>query len=297
VDLVWDAREWRTSAAADARGQPGHVIKGGAFDTPSATATAAYRAVLPDRRAWLAHTGFRCARGVAVVPEPVPQPASVAVLYFETADTASAYLADGLTEAIIPSLGRVERLSVKSRNAVRRFRGATDDPATLGRALGVAYLVSGSVGRPGRGQSPAVTVELLRASDGIHVWGGQYESRDTALQAIPEAVARAVATVITGALRPVERSALASRPPRDPGAYDRFLRANYELAKRTPRAVRRAVEQYESALRLDPGFTPALARVAVGYGLFLDWGWEYSGLSSEAVLSRGFAAAARALQT
>src|SRR5438445_1035499 len=188
------------------------------------------------------------------------------------------------------------RRSGKPRNAVRRFRGAADDPATLGRALDVAYLVSGSVARPGRGQSPAVTVELLRASDGMHVWGGQYESRDTALQTIPQAVARAVATAITGALRPVERTALASRPPRDPGAYDRFLRANYELAQRTPRAVRRAIDQYESALRLDPGFTPALARVAVGYGLFLDWGWEYPGLSSEAVLSRGFDAADRALQ-
>src|SRR5438309_315486 len=124
-------------------------------------------------------------------------PARVAVLYFETPDTATAYLADGLTEAIITSLGRVERLGVKSRNAVRRFRGTADDPTTLGRALGVAYLVSGSVGRSGRGQSPAVTVELLRASDGMHVWGGQYEGRDTALQAIPGAVARAGTTAIT----------------------------------------------------------------------------------------------------
>jgi len=296
VDLIGNAWEWTAAAAADARGQPGHVIKGGAFDTPSANATAAYRAVLPDRRAWLTHTGFRCARGVAVVPERAAPPASVAVLYFETADTASAYLADGLTEAIITSLGRIERLSVKSRNAVRRFRGAADDPATLGRALDVAYLVNGSVGRPGRGPSPAVTVELVRASDGMHVWGGQYESRETAPQTIPQAVARAVATAITGALRPVERTALASRPPRDPAAYDRFLRANYELAQRTPRAVRRAIDQYESAVRLDPGFAPALARVAIGYGLFLDWGWAYPGLSPEGVLSRGFEAADRALQ-
>jgi len=296
VDLIGNAWEWTATAAADARSQPGHVIKGGAFDTPSANATAAYRAVLPDRRAWLTHTGFRCARGVAVVPERAAPPASVAVLYFETADTASAYLADGLTEAIITGLGRIERLSVKSRNAVRRFRGAADDPATLGRALGVAYLVSGSVGRPGRGQSPAVTVELVRAADGMHVWGGQYESRETAPQTIPQAVARAVATAITGALRPDERTALASRPPRDPAAYDRFLRANYELAQRTPRAVRRAIDQYEGAVGLDPGLTPALARVAVGYGLFLDWGWDYPGLSPEGVLSRGFEAADRALQ-
>src|SRR5207247_10219543 len=127
----------------------------------------------------------------------------------------------------------------------------------------------------------------------MHVWGGQYESRDTALQTIPQAVARAVATAITGALRPVERTALASRPPRDPGAYDRFLRANYELAQRTPRAVRRPIDQYQSALRPDPGFPPALARVAAGYGLVLDWGRGYPGLSSGAVPSPGFAAAVR----
>ncbi len=296
VDLIGNAWEWTAAAARDARGQSGHVIKGGAFDTPRDNATAAYRAVLPDRRVWLTHTGFRCSRSVDVVAERAVLPASVAVLYFETPDTATAYLADGLTEAIITSLGRVERLGVKSRNAVRRFRGTADDPTTLGRALGVAYLVSGSVGRSGRGQSPAVTVELLRASDGMHVWGGQYESRDTALQAIPEAVARAVTTAITGALRPVERTMLASRPPRDPGAYDRFLRANYELAQRTPRAVRRAIDQYESAVRLDPGFTPALARVAIGYGLFLDWGWEYPRLSPEAVLAHGFDASDRALR-
>src|SRR3989454_8735952 len=293
VDLIGNAWEWTAAAAPDARGQTGHIIKGGAFDTRPENATAPYRAVFPDRRDWLGHTGFRCARSVAVVPERAAAPTSVAVLYFETPDTATAYVADGLTEAIITSLGRVERLSVKSRNAVRRFRGTAEDPGTLGRALGVAYLVSGSVGRPGRGQSPAVTVELLRASDGMHVWGGQYESRDTALQAIPEAVARAVATTITGALRPVERTALASPPPRDPGAYDHFLRANYQLAQRTPRAVRRAIDQYESAVRLDPGFTPALARVAIGYGLFLDWGGEDPRLSPEAVLAHGFDAGGR----
>src|SRR2546426_672209 len=296
VDLIGNAWEWTAAAAVDARGQPGHIIKGGAFDTPPENAMALSRAVFPDRRAWLTHTGFRCSRSVAAVPEHAAPAASVAVLYFETPDTATAYLAEGLTEAIITSLGRVERLGVKSRNAVRRFRGTSEDPTTLGRALGVAYLVSGSVGRSGRGQSPAVTVELLRASDGMHVWGGQYESRDTALQAIPEAVARAVTTGITGALRPVERTVLASRPPRDPGAYDRFLRANYELAQRTPRGVRRAIDQYESAVRLDPGFTPALARVAIGYGLFLDWGWEYAGLSSEGGLARRFDAAGRALR-
>ncbi len=63
VDLIGNAWEWTAAAARDARGQAGHVIKGGAFDTSPENATASYRAVFPDRREWLGHTGFRCARG------------------------------------------------------------------------------------------------------------------------------------------------------------------------------------------------------------------------------------------
>src|SRR5437870_5976723 len=77
-----------------------------------------------------------------------PGSTSVAVLYFDnqSRDTTDAYLAAGLTEAIITRLGRIERLAVKSRNAVQRFRGAAvDDPAAVGEALGVAFLVSGRV--------------------------------------------------------------------------------------------------------------------------------------------------------
>jgi len=64
VDLIGNVWEWTAAAAPYAAGQSGHVIKGGAFDTPSENATAPYRAILPDRRAWLTHTGFRCARGL-----------------------------------------------------------------------------------------------------------------------------------------------------------------------------------------------------------------------------------------
>jgi formylglycine-generating enzyme required for sulfatase activity len=61
--MIGNAWEWTGAAAPAARGQPGHIIKGGAFDTPPENATATYRAVFPDRRDWLGHTGFRCAHG------------------------------------------------------------------------------------------------------------------------------------------------------------------------------------------------------------------------------------------
>jgi serine/threonine-protein kinase len=226
---------------------------------------------------------------------PSASPVSVAVLDFESGDSADTYIADGVTEAVITSLGRVERLTVKSRSAVRRFGGAAHtDPAALGRALGVAYLVSGGVRHSGRGLH--VGSELLRAADGVHLWGAQYERGDSGLQAIEEDVARAVATTITGTLAPAERVALARPRTHDPEAYDRFLRGNYDLAKRTPREVSRAIAEYAAAAQLDPSFAPALARVALGYALFLDWGWPYPGLPPDSVLARGFAAASRGLE-
>ncbi|MGH2668314.1 MAG: hypothetical protein ACRDH5_04195, partial [bacterium] len=101
---------------------------------------------------------------------------SVAVLYFDnlSRDTADAYLADGLTEEIIARLGQVERLRVKSRTAVQHYRGrSVGGPATLGRALGVPYLVNGTVRRAG--PRLRVSVELVRAATGDRVWGDQYD--------------------------------------------------------------------------------------------------------------------------
>src|SRR5207245_11211527 len=94
-----------------------------------------------------------------------PGPSSVAVLYFDnlSRDTADAYLADGLTEATIVRLGQLERLAVKSRDAVRRYRGSPhEDPTALGRTLGVGYLASGSVQRVGT--RVGATVEFVRAA-------------------------------------------------------------------------------------------------------------------------------------
>src|SRR5256885_11496553 len=96
-----------------------------------------------------------------------PAPTSVAVLYFDNAspDSTADYLAEGLTEAIIAQLGQVGRISVKSRSAVRRFRGANvPDPPVIGRTLGVAYIVTGSVQRADR--ALRVTIELAHATTG-----------------------------------------------------------------------------------------------------------------------------------
>jgi tetratricopeptide (TPR) repeat protein len=183
---------------------------------------------------------------------------------------------------------------VKSRTAVERYRMSADDPAVLGRALGVAYLVNGSVRRAG--QRLRVTVELVRAATGAGVWGDQYDRGDADLLATEEDIALAVARAVAGQLLPQEKALLAARPTRHPEAYDHLLRGNYELARRTPRAAARAIDEYQAAVRLDPGFTRALARISYAYALFLDIGWRYPGLAPESLLTRGLAAVERALE-
>jgi TolB-like protein/DNA-binding SARP family transcriptional activator len=181
--------------------------RGPAHGTPaSGTAPAAPR--LPRRALVAAATvvaaGALAALALAIARrQPVAAPTSVAVLYFDnlSADSGVAYFADGLTDELIVRLGAIGPLAVKSRAAVRPYRrAATSDPASLGRALGVAYLITGSVRR--EGDRLRVNVELVRASSGDRVWGEQYDRRRNDLLAVQEEIARAVAGAVGDRLRP-----------------------------------------------------------------------------------------------
>jgi serine/threonine-protein kinase len=225
-----------------------------------------------------------------------PLPTSVAVLYFDnlSRDTLDTYLIDGLSEEITSRLGHVGRLHVKSRSAVRRFRNDTVyDPAALGRGLGVRYLVEGSVRRTGG--HVRVTVRLVNAADGFRVWGADFNPGTADLLALQVGIADSVATSIAGELLPAERAALGRRPTRNLAAYDLYLRGNYHMAQRTARSVTLAIRAYNAAVRLDSGFTKALARSAYGQALFLSWGWTDPGASPSALLAAGLAATDRAL--
>jgi TolB-like protein/Flp pilus assembly protein TadD len=225
-----------------------------------------------------------------------PAANTVAVLYFEnqSRDTADAYLAVGLTEAIISKLGDMPRLTVKSRYLVRRYQGAAQaDPTEIGRSLGVTYIVTGGVQRAGN--RLRVTAEMARASNGNRVWGQQYERGDGDVFAIQEDIARGVATGVAGTLLPAERTALAARPTRNNEAYDHLLRGDVLLGQRTPATVKRAIGEYEAAVRIDPRMTAAWARIGTAEALRLDWGWGDGPPLPDSVLRRGLDAVQRAM--
>jgi TolB-like protein/Tfp pilus assembly protein PilF len=225
-----------------------------------------------------------------------PEANSVAVLYFdnESRDTNDLYLADGLTEEIITRLTGVERLTVRSRHIVRRYRGTPlGDPAAVARALNVAYLVTGSVRRSG--DRIRVNAELIRAAGGAQVWARPFDQSGSDAIAIQETVAGEVATGIVGRLLPAERGAITVRTTRDPVAYDHFLRGNYLLATRGGAEMMRAAQEFEAAVAADPQFTDAVARIAYTYGAILDNEYDV-GMTRDVLVARGVATAERAVR-
>ena len=223
-----------------------------------------------------------------------PAPNSVAVLYLDnlSPDTADAFLADGLTEEIASRLSDVGRLSVKqvSREGIRRLREtAADYRVAAGRAFSVRFLVEGSLRRGG--PRVRVDVRLVNAASGFRVWGQTYDRASSDLLDLQQEIAQEVATSIAGQLAPGERTALTKRPTANPDAYEHFLRGNYYLARRGLGGFSHAIEEYETALRLDSTFTRAIGRAALAYELL----YEYQPAGNDSMRVRGIALASRAI--
>jgi TolB-like protein len=185
----------------------------------------------------------------------------VAVLYFDnlSRDTADAFLADGLTEEIIIRLGQVQRLEVKSRFEVQRFRARATrlDPPLLGRSLNAAYLVSGSVQRAGN--QVRLRVALVRAATRAHIWGDVFDRTNANLLTVESDIAQAVAQAITGQLLPEERRRLTRPLTTDPIAYEEYLRG-LQLANSWDEATQRdALIHFDRAIARDSGFAAAFA--------------------------------------
>ena len=210
-----------------------------------------------------------CSRAVSRAPAPN----SVAVLYLDnlSRDTADAYLADGLTEEIIIRLGQVQRLEVKSRFEVQRFRNhdAAQDPPTIGRALYAAYLVTGSVQRAG--DRVRLRVALVRAATRVQVWGDVIDRASSDLLWVESDIATAVTRAITGQLLPAERAQLSRRVTTDPVAYEEYLRGLRALNSWSDEAaLRGALAHFDRAIGRDSGLAEAFAGQADAWAHLAD---------------------------
>ncbi len=186
---------------------------------------------------------------------------SIAVLPFVdlSPDQDQAYFADGLSEELLNTLAKVAELRVTGRTSSFQFKGKSEDLRVIGRKLNVTTLLEGSVRRAGK--QLRITAQLVKASDGFHLWSESYDRTLDDAFAVQDEIARSVARALKVTL--LEGKAAAPAP--DAEAYGLRLRAVHLLGKSTERDTLEAKRLLELALERDPRYAEGWVSLAGVY--------------------------------
>ena len=190
----------------------------------------------------------------------VPRERSIAVLPFEdmSPDGDQRFLADGMAEEILNLLATSDELTVIARTSSFAFRDEPANVMTIGRRLGVAYLLEGSLRRSG--DDLRIAVRLVDAHDGTEVWSSTYDRPAGDTLGLQSEIARAVSDQLH-----VRLADSGDRQPVDPVAYQRYMEARFLFNRRFDGDLARAEALYIEATRLDPDFARAWAGLAGVY--------------------------------
>ena len=150
---------------------------------------------------------------------------SIAVLPFDslTSDKDNDYFADGVQEALLTNLANVSALKVISRGSVAGYRGKQKNEREIGSALGVSYILEGTVQKTA--QDVRVDAHLVDTQTGATVWAQQYDRKLNDLFGVESDLAQAIVSQLKGKLSENEKAAIENRPTKDMLAYDLYLRA------------------------------------------------------------------------
>ncbi|HKI95128.1 MAG TPA: protein kinase [Gemmatimonadales bacterium] len=234
-------------------------------------------------RAWRARSGQVAAASIAVLPFTDVSP-----------NHAEAYLGDGIAETLINALTNVPGLEVAGRTSTFSLRGADQDVRAIGRRLGVATVLEGSVQRAG--DSLRVTAQLIKTADGINVWSRSFDRSARDIFAVQDEVARAVVTALRGNVLGAADTALAAQGTDSPAAYDAYLLGRYYWNKRTADGMVKAAAYFEQAIADDSTYARAWSGLADSYVLFIPPEYDVAGINADSILDLAEHAARRAVQ-
>jgi TolB-like protein/Tfp pilus assembly protein PilF len=192
---------------------------------------------------------------------------SIAVLPFTnlSGDPARDYFSDGMSEELLNLLARVPGLQVASRTSSFAYKGRNVDIREVGRELGVETVLEGSVRQAG--EQVRITAQLIDAESGFHLWSETYERRLEDIFQVQDEIAAAIVDKLRIELAPQDQQ-MAVRdkaPTQNVQAYELYLQGRAVWKRRGEDNLLRAIDLYQKALGLDPGFARAHAALASVY--------------------------------
>jgi adenylate cyclase len=199
---------------------------------------------------------------------------SIAVLPFAdmSPEKDQEYFCDGLAEELLNMLAKVNELRVTARTSSFSFKGKDVKIATIGKELNVESVLEGSVRKSG--DKVRITAQLIKVSDGYHLWSDTYDRRLDDLFTVQEEISRQVVGALKVTLLGGDESELAGRPTGDIEAYDLYLLGRHYLNEGGVESYEKALNSFTQAIELEPNFALAYAGLAdtyIGYPNIL---WE-----------------------
>ena len=210
-------------------------------------------------------------------PPAVPATArSIAVLPFVNMsnDPANEYFSDGIAETTLDMLAQVPNLKVVARTSSFAFKGQSKDVREIGAALGAATLLEGSVQRAG--DAVRITVQLVRATDGFHLWSNHFDRQLADVFRIQDEVATEVVRALEVSLPAADEKRLTRKRTENVEAYQEYLKGIALMPNRKVDEMREAARHFERSIQIDPDYAQAYVALADAYQLLR----EYAGGSA-----------------
>jgi adenylate cyclase len=204
-------------------------------------------------------------------PLALPDKPSIAVLPFAnmSGDAEQEYLSDGISENIITELSRFRELFVIARQSSFSYKGKPVTIQQISNELGVRYVVEGSLQRSG--DRVRVTVQLIDALDGMHLWAERYDRHLTDVFAIQDEIVRAVVASLAEEVQMAEGEHALRKHPRDLKAFEYVLSGRKLLRIINKESTEQARQMYEKAREIDPNDAGAYAGLAKVYNFAYRW--------------------------
>ncbi len=202
-----------------------------------------------------------------------PDKPSIAVLAFQnmSGDPEQEYFADGIAADIIAALSKSRWLFVIARNSSFAYKGRSVDIKQISRELGVRFVLEGSVRKAG--SRVRITVQLIEAITGAHLWAERYDRDLTDIFAVQDEITESVAAAIEPAMAQAERHRVSRKPPDSLDAWEAYHRGLWHFLKQEPRENQQAKGFFQRAMELDSGF--AAGHYALALSNVWD-GWVYA---------------------